>query len=166
MGFLTLCNPDPQYPSNSNLNLNLTLKLFNNHLGWVPQTGQVCAFCSQKNVWFVLQFCGFCSSLNLHNLLTTRFEDTTVHEELHSQGVYMNFFRSTCSYSKEMFKLFWVYWWVLFLCAQGIAKTGSGKTLAFLLPMYRHIMDQPELEREDGPIGEQVPAFLIYLFIY
>ncbi|XP_068715528.1 probable ATP-dependent RNA helicase DDX46 isoform X2 [Montipora foliosa] len=35
----------------------------------------------------------------------------------------------------------------------GIAKTGSGKTLAFLLPMYRHVLDQPELEREDGPIG-------------
>ena len=34
MGFLTLCNPDPQYPSNPNLNL--TLKLFKNHLGWVP----------------------------------------------------------------------------------------------------------------------------------
>jgi ATP-dependent RNA helicase DDX46/PRP5 len=26
----------------------------------------------------------------------------------------------------------------------GIAKTGSGKTLAFLIPMYRHIMDQPQ----------------------
>lgn len=36
---------------------------------------------------------------------------------------------------------------------QGIAKTGSGKTLAFLLPMYRHVVDQPELERDDGPIG-------------
>ena len=28
----------------------------------------------------------------------------------------------------------------------GIAKTGSGKTLAFLLPMFRHIADQDELE--------------------
>ena len=35
----------------------------------------------------------------------------------------------------------------------GIAKTGSGKTLAFLIPMFRHIADQPELEDEDGPIG-------------
>ncbi|XP_018494863.1 probable ATP-dependent RNA helicase DDX46 [Galendromus occidentalis] len=34
-----------------------------------------------------------------------------------------------------------------------IAKTGSGKTLAFLLPMFRHIMDQPPLEATDGPIG-------------
>lgn len=36
----------------------------------------------------------------------------------------------------------------------GIAKTGSGKTLAFLLPMFRHILDQPALEETDGPIGE------------
>lgn len=35
----------------------------------------------------------------------------------------------------------------------GIAKTGSGKTLAFLLPMFRHIMDQPPLEDDDGPIA-------------
>ena len=35
----------------------------------------------------------------------------------------------------------------------GIAKTGSGKTLAFLLPMFRQILDQPELENEDGPIA-------------
>ncbi|KAI4456161.1 atp-dependent rna helicase dbp3 [Holotrichia oblita] len=34
----------------------------------------------------------------------------------------------------------------------GIAKTGSGKTLAFLLPMFRHILDQPPLEETDGPI--------------
>ncbi len=25
----------------------------------------------------------------------------------------------------------------------GIAKTGSGKTLAFLLPLFRHVEDQP-----------------------
>ncbi|XP_044252911.1 probable ATP-dependent RNA helicase DDX46 [Tribolium madens] len=35
----------------------------------------------------------------------------------------------------------------------GIAKTGSGKTLAFLLPMFRHILDQPSLEETDGPIA-------------
>ncbi|OQV19458.1 putative ATP-dependent RNA helicase DDX46 [Hypsibius exemplaris] len=35
----------------------------------------------------------------------------------------------------------------------GIAKTGSGKTLAFLLPMFRHILDQPPLEEGEGPIA-------------
>ncbi|GLD99158.1 hypothetical protein PINS_up007876 [Pythium insidiosum] len=35
----------------------------------------------------------------------------------------------------------------------GIAKTGSGKTLAFTLPMVVHVMDQRELERDDGPIA-------------
>lgn len=36
----------------------------------------------------------------------------------------------------------------------GIAKTGSGKTLAYLLPMLRHISDQPPLgSNESGPIG-------------
>ncbi|KND89459.1 Pre-mRNA-processing ATP-dependent RNA helicase PRP5 [Tolypocladium ophioglossoides CBS 100239] len=35
----------------------------------------------------------------------------------------------------------------------GVAKTGSGKTIAFLLPMFRHIMDQPALKDMDGPIG-------------
>ncbi|EFX02556.1 dead deah box RNA helicase [Grosmannia clavigera kw1407] len=34
----------------------------------------------------------------------------------------------------------------------GVAKTGSGKTMAFLVPMFRHIMDQ-ERVRDDGPIG-------------
>ncbi len=37
--------------------------------------------------------------------------------------------------------------------AQGIAKTGSGKTAAFVLPMVVHIMDQPELEKGEGPIA-------------
>lgn len=35
----------------------------------------------------------------------------------------------------------------------GIAKTGSGKTLAFVLPMLRHIKDQPPLNAGDGPVG-------------
>ncbi|KAL0924043.1 hypothetical protein M5K25_004847 [Dendrobium thyrsiflorum] len=35
----------------------------------------------------------------------------------------------------------------------GIAKTGSGKTLAFVLPMLRHIKDQPPVVPGDGPIA-------------
>jgi ATP-dependent RNA helicase DDX46/PRP5 len=35
----------------------------------------------------------------------------------------------------------------------GVAKTGSGKTLAYLLPMLRHILDQPPLADGEGPIG-------------
>uniref|UniRef100_A0A4W3HC56 Probable ATP-dependent RNA helicase DDX46 n=1 Tax=Callorhinchus milii TaxID=7868 RepID=A0A4W3HC56_CALMI len=35
----------------------------------------------------------------------------------------------------------------------GIAKTGSGKTIAFLLPMFRHIMDQRPLEEAEGPVS-------------
>ena len=46
----------------------------------------------------------------------------------------------------------------------GIAKTGSGKTMAFLLPMFRHIMDQDPLEAEDGPIGKL--QLLVYLMLF
>eukprot|EP00850_Spirogloea_muscicola_P023698 SM000379S14411 [mRNA] locus=s379:21663:24756:- [translate_table: standard] len=35
----------------------------------------------------------------------------------------------------------------------GIAKTGSGKTAGFAAPMVGHIMDQPELEKGEGPIA-------------
>lgn len=35
----------------------------------------------------------------------------------------------------------------------GVAKTGSGKTLAFLLPMFRHIADQPPLAEGEGPVA-------------
>ena len=42
---------------------------------------------------------------------------------------------------------------LLLLLLQGLAKTGSGKTAAFVLPMLVHIMDQPELEKGQGPIG-------------
>ncbi|KAK6459690.1 Pre-mRNA-processing ATP-dependent RNA helicase PRP5 [Scheffersomyces xylosifermentans] len=35
----------------------------------------------------------------------------------------------------------------------GVAKTGSGKTLSFVLPLIRHIQDQPPLSSGDGPIG-------------
>ena len=35
----------------------------------------------------------------------------------------------------------------------GIAKTGSGKTLAFVLPMMRHVKDQPPLADGDGPVA-------------
>lgn len=35
----------------------------------------------------------------------------------------------------------------------GIAHTGSGKTAAFIWPMLVHIMDQPDLRENDGPIG-------------
>ena len=34
-----------------------------------------------------------------------------------------------------------------------VAKTGSGKTLAYILPMMRHIKDQPEIKNGDGPIA-------------
>ena len=35
----------------------------------------------------------------------------------------------------------------------GIAKTGSGKTLAFILPMLKHVMDQPEVQAGEGPVA-------------
>ncbi|EEB07473.1 ATP-dependent RNA helicase Prp11 [Schizosaccharomyces japonicus yFS275] len=35
----------------------------------------------------------------------------------------------------------------------GVAKTGSGKTIAFLLPMFRHIMDQRPLRNGEGPVA-------------
>lgn len=35
----------------------------------------------------------------------------------------------------------------------GIANTGCGKTLSFLLPMFRHILDQPKLAKGEGPIA-------------
>eukprot|EP01060_Flectonema_neradi_P017810 TRINITY_DN2464_c0_g1_i2.p1 TRINITY_DN2464_c0_g1~~TRINITY_DN2464_c0_g1_i2.p1 ORF type:complete len:929 (+),score=236.31 TRINITY_DN2464_c0_g1_i2:44-2830(+) len=35
----------------------------------------------------------------------------------------------------------------------GCARTGSGKTLTYVLPMLRHIVDQPPLGTFDGPIG-------------
>jgi len=34
----------------------------------------------------------------------------------------------------------------------GIAQTGSGKTLAFVWPAIVHLMDQPHIQRGDGPI--------------
>lgn len=34
-----------------------------------------------------------------------------------------------------------------------IAKTGSGKTMAFVLPLLRHIQEQPSLAKGDGPIA-------------
>lgn len=46
----------------------------------------------------------------------------------------------------------------------GIAKTGSGKTIAFLLPMFRHIMDQRSLEEGEGPIGT-IPFIKLFLQI-
>ncbi|CEQ40239.1 SPOSA6832_01837 [Sporobolomyces salmonicolor] len=35
----------------------------------------------------------------------------------------------------------------------GVAKTGSGKTMAFILPMFRHIKDQPPLRALEGPVA-------------
>lgn len=47
----------------------------------------------------------------------------------------------------------------------GIAKTGSGKTIAFLLPMFRHIMDQRALEEGEGPIGKMILFFKVTISI-
>lgn len=35
----------------------------------------------------------------------------------------------------------------------GIAETGSGKTLAYLLPMFRHILNQRPVKEGEGMIG-------------
>ncbi|KAJ5076035.1 atp-dependent RNA helicase ddx42 [Anaeramoeba ignava] len=35
----------------------------------------------------------------------------------------------------------------------GIAKTGSGKTLAYVLPLIIHCLDQPHIQKGDGPIS-------------
>ena len=49
----------------------------------------------------------------------------------------------------------------------GVAKTGSGKTLAFLLPLFRHVLDQPKLADGEGPIGlVMAPARELAVQIY
>ena len=49
----------------------------------------------------------------------------------------------------------------------GVAKTGSGKTLAFLLPLFRHVLDQPPLQEGEGPIGlVMAPARELAVQIY
>lgn len=35
----------------------------------------------------------------------------------------------------------------------GVAETGSGKTVAYLLPLLVHVIDQPELAKDEGPIA-------------
>ena len=35
----------------------------------------------------------------------------------------------------------------------GIAKTGSGKTMAFLIPMFRHVMEQDRGKQTGSPVG-------------
>ena len=49
----------------------------------------------------------------------------------------------------------------------GVAKTGSGKTLAYLLPLFRHALDQPPLGEGEGPIGlVMAPARELAVQIY
>lgn len=47
----------------------------------------------------------------------------------------------------------------------GIAKTGSGKTLAFLLPMFRHVLDQDSLDDLDGPIGKSFSLQQLFYYL-
>jgi ATP-dependent RNA helicase DDX46/PRP5 len=48
-----------------------------------------------------------------------------------------------------------------------IAPTGSGKTLAYLLPMLRHVLDQPLVTQNEGPIGlVLVPSRELVVQIY
>ena len=35
----------------------------------------------------------------------------------------------------------------------GISETGTGKTLAYILPMFRHILNQPKIKEGEGPIS-------------
>jgi replicative superfamily II helicase len=35
----------------------------------------------------------------------------------------------------------------------GLAKTGSGKTFSYIWPMVVHIINQPQMQAGDGPIG-------------
>ncbi len=35
----------------------------------------------------------------------------------------------------------------------GVAQTGSGKTFAYLIPLLTHVLEQPELHRNEGPIA-------------
>ena len=35
----------------------------------------------------------------------------------------------------------------------GISETGTGKTLAYILPMFRHILNQPKIKEGEGPIA-------------
>eukprot|EP00310_Coccolithus_braarudii_P018342 CAMPEP_0183344128 /NCGR_PEP_ID=MMETSP0164_2-20130417/9882_1 /TAXON_ID=221442 /ORGANISM="Coccolithus pelagicus ssp braarudi, Strain PLY182g" /LENGTH=767 /DNA_ID=CAMNT_0025515085 /DNA_START=48 /DNA_END=2349 /DNA_ORIENTATION=+ len=49
----------------------------------------------------------------------------------------------------------------------GIAKTGSGKTMGYALPLLRHVLDQPPLEQDDGPIAMiMVPTRELAMQVY